>query len=488
MVLYSDASSASAWTLGSSTVAATLTIDEGAVLELRPINKSVNFNVYSTLLGTGTLRCNSADSSKQYCGVDFYGSTAAFAGTVDMLLTTETQYSRIQNSAATDNSLSRWNISTNGTYTSNTSGNYTPFMVAGTYKFGVLNGYLSNNSTCDYALTFEIGEEVDEDSTIYSVWSSTTASKAVVWKADSATLTLGGTNAMTSLDIANTGSAYIANEASVPSSGITFSANGYLTIDSGNASAAATIVEAIAAPDSVAVGFDVSAEAAADLSSAESFALADGVSFNKKGSGQLTITGAFTSIGTVDVAGSGALVLVVAGDDSLESAITYDCASGTECAVSDDFKTYTFTLADVEVEVDDGTTVTVPATWLETYDLTSATASDLTADRSEGNGYSYFACYALGLNPTDADSVPLATITSDSNGNFVVGLTGYGTIPDNVSITLSLVSTTDIDDDFAAYTPTSTSGSGIDTTFTITPSTESSGEFFKVKITIGSAE
>lgn len=458
---------------------AAFTIADGVTATLASRNGK-KINLYSTLSGNTTSTLTAAASTNAYSCVDFYGDTSGFCGTVNAILwgSNLDTYIRLQNAASINNANSSWNIFTTGDKAANS--NRDPFQASGTYYFGALalkaNGYAAGK-------TIVVGGR-GEDSSLTGNFASA-ATTVVTWTDSTATLSQGATNLGT-LNL--TGGGY-ANITVAPASINFTSDGGYLTIDDDNASSVAAIANAISTA-SAAVGFNVTAEDAVSATVTAS-ALLSNCSFNKKGSGTLTLTGAFTSLGTINVS-EGTLVVKTTTQltkDATENGYVLGTAKCTE-TTEDEGATYvyTFTLAGVEVEVDDGTTVRVPATWLETYDLTSATASDLTDDRSDGNGYSYFACYALNLDPTAADSVPLATITSDSDGNFVVGLTGCGTIPDNVSITLSLISTTDIDDDFAASTPTSTSGSGIDTTFTITPSTVSSGEFFKVKITIGSAE
>lgn len=63
---------------------------------------------------------------------------------------------------------------------------------------------------------------------------------------------------------------------------------------------------------------------------------------------------------------------------------------------------------------------------------------------------------------------------------------GTGTIPSNVSIDLRLLSTTDLTSDFSEITASGT-GSGSSETFSITPSTVPSCEFFKVAIDISAS-
>lgn len=74
----------------------------------------------------------------------------------------------------------------------------------------------------------------------------------------------------------------------------------------------------------------------------------------------------------------------------------------------------TLTLTTPAGVVADGVIVT--DTWLTTYGLSSATAETLAASRSEGNGYSFLACYALGLDPMDKTDKPIVTLVSNSDG------------------------------------------------------------------------
>jgi len=144
-------------------------------------------------------------------------------------------------------------------------------------------------------------------------------------------------------------------------------------------------------------------------------------------------------------------------DGALETAPT----SGVEnykvvSAAGEGGTEYSLAVDGVIVDVEDGIIVT--SDWLTDNGLSNATASDLTAARAAGensNGYSYYACYALGLNPTKADDKPIVDVTVvDGNYVFTVkhpvyneqgAIAGYEEInaADNVTTTVTLKYGTD---------------------------------------------
>ena len=204
----------------------------------------------------------------------------------------------------------------------------------------------------------------------------------------------------------------------------------------------------------------------------------------KQGSQELIITGSDFAQYILDAG-----TLVTVAEQAIGTGIATSVA-GKVVVKAADSNTYSLddAPAGVTVETEEGGSVTVSAEWLESNGIPSATAADLTASRQAGadsNGYSYFACYALDLDPTDPESVPLATITTDADGNLIVGLSGCGTIPDGVTIELKLLSATSIGANVAfTEKETASVGSGVAQTFTITPSAEMSCEYFKVGIGI----
>ena len=116
-------------------------------------------------------------------------------------------------------------------------------------------------------------------------------------------------------------------------------------------------------------------------------------------------------------------------------------------------------------------------------------ATALVADRTgTGNGLSYFASYALGLDPTDEEDVPLVDVQTDAEGNFIVTLKDKDgntlDVANNVAVTLQMLSGTDPND--LTTTTAATSGTGESASFTITPS-EISGtvQYYRVQVNIG---
>ena len=319
--LYSNPSSTGhTFVLGTNAVDTVLVVLDGVTAKLSQTgNKNSNkYEIYSALLGSGRLQCAASNSSSQWSGVDFKGDTSGFSGIVDLSQVRSDQYNRINAASATDNSNARWFISTNGTYTSASSGNYTPFMVSGTssasqtYKFGVLRGYASNNSSCGKYLAFELGENIDEDSWLKGSWYSKTAQygATVKWLAATATFTNAVANAY-EVQLLEGGNVYIEKDATtanrnIPSL-INFTDNGgYLTIDDDNAAIAADILGAVNTT-TAGVGLNVTTTDA--LTIAAPTALQTGIDWKKKGAQQVSLTGV-TSAGTVTVAaGAGALIL-----------------------------------------------------------------------------------------------------------------------------------------------------------------------------------
>lgn len=155
----------------------------------------------------------------------------------------------------------------------------------------------------------------------------------------------------------------------------------------------------------------------------------------KKGTGELILSD-FNSVSfspTITVK-DGTLVVTTTRTD------WYTLGASTK--VEQDGTTYTFSPSAIAEEG-----ITIPSDWIEEYDLAAlATAQGTTvktllasdsAVKAE-NGYNYFVCYALGLDPTDATSTPkIAAAASD--GNLAFSLAGVR-IPEGVTVTAQLQS------------------------------------------------
>lgn len=462
--------------------------------------QTCRIQISAAMTGGGTLYCKARTAYScvqfNYVPSDFTGKVYAWHNTA---------YSPIRFlSGATGVSNKTWDLSNSSWYLgteqlgegsdsnaisdSSSNGLFNGY-TTGTYKFGALCAKW-NNVTKNY---LEIGSK-DEDCTITGdSWNS---SSTVTWVAPSATLTFGvSTSSCGTLTLNGDGKVLVKTKS--PSYiNVGSSVNGYFIFSSDNSDIATDIFKSF---NSLSSALSLYADEAVNISVTEvksdSYILS-GKSFYKAGSGKITLSGAFTKLSTIRVL-----------DGTLEfrsstSGISYTHDSGTAGVTSTDdteetYKyVYTFTpetpttiaAADSNGIVSSGS-ITVPAYWIEAVAKLDAAASGLAStlvtDRSTGNGYSYLACYALGLDPADATSIPKVTITTDSSGNFVIGLDGV-TLASNVSVTLSVKSTTDISDanSFVDYTEASESGSGVGTTFTITPSSVSNVEFFKIAIDI----
>ena len=108
----------------------------------------------------------------------------------------------------------------------------------------------------------------------------------------------------------------------------------------------------------------------------------------------------------------------------------------------------------------DGANIVISADFISAHlsGMTAAEAAAALAPNASGagnaNGLNYFTCYALDLDPTDADDKPIVSVTTDAAGNFVVTVTDKDgnalETPTNVSVTPK----------FYKYTPGNTPGSG----------------------------
>lgn len=156
-------------------------------------------------------------------------------------------------------------------------------------------------------------------------------------------------------------------------------------------------------------------------------------------------------------------------------------------------KKYVLTVASSDVTVDG---ITISSDWISEKGLSDvATQKGTTVDAllatnstiKAANGYNYFACYTLGLDPTDANSTPKVAIVQGANGTFTVSLGGVD-LADGVAIDLKLLSTTDLNQDFAEKTAeVTTSGTGEDKKFAFNATSVTGCEFFKLQIDIEAA-
>lgn len=202
----------------------------------------------------------------------------------------------------------------------------------------------------------------------------------------------------------------------------------------------------------------------------------------KRGSSQLTVTGADFSHYTLN---GGTLVTV--GSQAIGTDIT-TTASGSITGTTTQPWKYTFTPSADGVVIE-SESITVAQNWLEDHNLAGATADDLTAARpagDESNGYSYLACYALGLDPSDPTSTPKVEASFGADGKFQLSLGGCGEIPDGIGISLSFLAS---DDNSSFSAEQGVSGNGESATLAIDPADVANVKFYKIRIDIsGTAE
>ena len=283
-------------------------------------NSGYKANIYYTVKGKGDLEFDTAgNGSHIYIKGDF--SEFAGHGKVSMGYTASNPrfaVIRLDSETALDLANSTWDVFSDGKCPKrdDTHSGYTFFNLSNkTYQFGSLNTFFEADKGNHNNVIFEIGKEIDEDSAIFGKWysSSPVYGGTVKWLAPTATFTQAITNAY-NVTLAGGGNVYVEADATeggvattyIPTQ-LAFTDNGgYLTIDGNNSSIAENILAAIS--DTTA-GVGLNVETTEALSAAAPTALLSGVSFSKKGAGTLTLTGAFTSLGTVTVAkGAGALV------------------------------------------------------------------------------------------------------------------------------------------------------------------------------------
>lgn len=478
---YSSNTSRSIGSNGDTTPITTFMVKKGATATLfMQANNNETIQLYGKILGDGTI-CTGFDGSKAGRGVQFNADFTEFKGVVTVAQTYAADKNQIANTAAP---LSSWSVCMTG-YVSNNA-----IFTGDTYSFGSLNAKVGTASLSKNA-SFTLGG-IDTDSGIAGDF-GTTYSATINWVDSTATFTQSAANTA-ALNITGGGNAYVSN---VPTT-IGFTGNGgYLVIDSSNRGIAGNIVNAIGEPASgVAVGFDVDTgvDASATITTIDNL---DGASFKKKGAGSLTLSGAFTSLGTVTVE-EGALTITTT-EDSLE----YARGSGTYVSIED--KTYTFTSVandDVSVDVGGGSNVTVPKTWIAGYSDAIATAAVtasttvpalLAADSTvkAANGYNYFANYALGLDPAAAASKPeIGVAAVDGTGKISFTSLGGVDVPEGVTLTVTMKSYSSPDgeaDEMAVGVEGSMTVVGGDEptgTITIDPAQVGSVKYYKFDIAI----
>lgn len=501
----------------------TLEIKDGTTNTLKLGNKTDrSITISGDMTGSGTLNIDFINENKSN-GVTFSGDNSQFSGTVNVINTSGQTDRSVFANAAASSANAHWNLvgaGKSGTYTINkemlgTKPSANDKIVE--YHFGSISNLFTvgngSYTTTDASfgnsvvscMQLYIGDDTDSSTAGY-------LDNATLHKVGSGTLTLSAQYPH-SIYI-DEGTLYLASSDAMPQgTRLWFNGEGATlatatNFDVSKVGSKQPLKGNTKYPICFSNGVDEVHTWATAIDSSNT------AGFTKKGVGTLLLTASPNYSGTTTVKG-GTLAIansfnagstVIAPDDPASAAadnkVLFFCTSLTGApSLASELKTgyklvetadTTLTIGGTEYTgtaysiAQNGTTadgIFVPASWLETYSLTEATSEQLCADRTgAGNGYSYLACYALGLDPNDANSTPKVAITQDG-GNFVVSLAGVN-VADNVSVALSVVSTTDLNTDFASYTPSSTSGTGSSATFTISPSTVSNVEFFKIKIAI----
>lgn len=342
-----------------------LVLDDNVTVELKEENNgssSMTMNIYGTIFGpqSSTIKCNTVKPSDS--SIRLYCDMSEYRGTLDLVTSSARCYTSIMADVTLDNSYSKWYLGKNGTtypyYNNNANGSrYSPFGTGNsTYKFGAVNGYVSNSTYANYRVVLEVGECLDDNSELRGSWFLSGGTKRsdyggkVKWMAKTATFTQAVANAY-EVDIMGGGYVYVEKDTTtaanfVPSvikfleftdSESVVRKGGYLTIDNSNSEIAGDIVNAIAAAGAgetqAAAGFNVTADATAAVNNWSALAESGIV---KKGDGTLTLTG--TPSETV-------AVTVEAGKLVTPKSLAYTLGSETtKCKQVDD--TYEFYKAD----------------------------------------------------------------------------------------------------------------------------------------------
>ena len=314
--------------------------------------------IYSSISGSGRIITS---SEKNADAVILYGNITDFEGIIDARTSTGNAYPifRIGSTASVDNRLSRWYICTNGQYIVRTDRNdyNCPFESAGsTFQFGLLRAYIGPSNNSNNNQTFVLGEKIAGDSWLRGKWYY--QNDKIRWLSKTSTFTQAITN-MYEIAVMGGGNVYVEKDSTVNGNAATFvpsvikflsytdsenvvRGGGYLTLDGNNSAIAGDIINAIAVAGDgetqVATGFNVEAvEGGVSANVTKSAVLNNAVGFNKKGAGALTLSGAFTKLGVVNVT-EGSLVIVATS--ALAEGTAYTCAADTACTVSG--TTYTF--------------------------------------------------------------------------------------------------------------------------------------------------
>lgn len=124
----------------------------------------------------------------------------------------------------------------------------------------------------------------------------------------------------------------------------------------------------------------------------------------------------------------------------------------------------------------------LPGEWISSHSLGEMSEAELTGPRVRApgcNGCSYLACYALGLDPDDETSVPVASVSVDGDGRPVLGL-GDHAVPENVRLDFAILSSSDPAGGFAAQG----GGAPQETSCAIEPSDIDGVRYYKLQISI----
>ena len=297
-------------------------------------NASKTLYLAADLTGKGKLLCDT-NSGKKGGIVAIRGDTSAFEGEVEFKQNNGATNGacEITSPDAANNVKSAWTFFTSNNY----QAQYTTFNnTATTYYFGAISllAYERNNGhVINRVATFNIGGR-KEDSIIKGQWPSS-YKPTINWTDDTATFTQSAKNTA-ALNITGGGYAYISASATenaaaeyVPTQ-LNFTDNGgYLLFDDDNVSIGGSILAAVNTKTA-----GVGLNAATDEAITVTAGVLSGTDFKKKGAGKITLTGAFTDLGTVTVT-EGQLVF-----EATEALTAY--ANGENTSVSISGTTYTF--------------------------------------------------------------------------------------------------------------------------------------------------
>ena len=333
------------------------------------------YNLQGPLTGTGAVEfqdtTSNASGSK---GIYLSGDNSNFAGTATFKTTCSNSYNPYVADKKHFSGFSTASAaSAKASWATTSDSKYLGFGASGTFKLGTLNvpGTTTELGIGGSATILEIGARAGETSTING---QVVARAATITKVGATSkLSLGSAFSML------TGSTINISEGTFETAATSFAGVNF-TFANGT-----TMVAALA-------------EESASTADVELM----------RTTGTITLTG----VQTVTLANSTA-----SGVTWILKAEQIDTDDDTE---ADTYVLYATSVGDIVVEG-----VTITGDWLTAEGLTSATAEELAAARAAGadsNGYSYLACYALGLDPTDADDKPNVSVSVDSSGNLVFKL------------------------------------------------------------------